>query len=69
MMMKKGQVYRCTNRSCNCEVVVTRGSEVEGDSNPRCCCGSEMKKPYAKPVLRDLSGADADRVRPLFKRE
>jgi len=59
MMMKKGQVYRCTNRSCNCEVVVSKDSETGGRSNPVCCCGSEMKKIYKKPEFRELSEAEA----------
>lgn len=29
-------------------------SSIEGSSNPRCCCGAEMKKVYSKPVLREL---------------
>lgn len=69
MMMMKGQVYRCMNRSCNCEVVVSRGSDIEGNSNPRCCCGSEMKKPFSIPVLHEFTGTHADRVRALFEPE
>lgn len=54
MLMTEGQAYRCQNRACNCEVVVTKPSS-EGPSNPRCCCGSEMKKPYLSPVMRELT--------------
>ncbi len=28
-------------------------------SNPRCICGSEMKRVYSKPVVRELSKAEA----------
>lgn len=59
MVMKTGQVFRCTNRACNGEVVVSKDSEIEGKSNPRCCCGSEMKKTYKKPELREFSQAEA----------
>lgn len=54
MLMIEGQTYRCQNRSCNCEVIVTKPS-AEGLSNPRCCCGAEMKKPYMRPALRELT--------------
>jgi hypothetical protein len=44
MAMKEGQTYECTNASCGCEVVVTRGAGAAGggNNNPRCCCGMEM---------------------------
>jgi hypothetical protein len=54
MLMIEGQIYRCQNRSCNCEVVVTKPS-AEGSSNPRCSCGAEMKKPYKRPAIRELT--------------
>ncbi len=53
-MMRKGQRYRCLNPECRAEIEVTKDS-AEGVSNPRCCCGSEMKKPYTKPVLKMLT--------------
>lgn len=68
-MMIAGQVYRCVNRNCNCEVVVSKPSRKEADANPRCCCGSEMKKPYTAPVMREITGTDLQHVRTLFKRE
>ncbi len=51
--MRKGQRYRCQNPGCRAEIEVITDS-VEGTSNPSCCCGTEMKKPYSKPVLRRL---------------
>jgi len=53
MILRKGQRYLCQNRECTAEIEVTKDS-VEGPSNPRCCCGAAMKKPYKKPVLRML---------------
>ena len=53
MILRKGQRYRCQNLECTAEIEVTKDS-VEGPSNPRCCCGAAMKKPYKKPVLRTL---------------
>jgi hypothetical protein len=54
VVMIEGQVYRCQNRDCACEIRVLRGS-IEAAANPRCCCGTEMKKPYRKPMLRTLN--------------
>jgi hypothetical protein len=48
MLMKEGKIYRCTNTKCLCEVKVIKGS-LEASSNPRCCCGTEMKKSYTAP--------------------
>lgn len=53
MSMIAGQIYRCKNRACGCEVKVIKMS-TEATRNPRCCCGAEMKKPYSSPVLREL---------------
>jgi len=41
MALQQGEVYRCSNRDCGCEITVTRGSK-GGNMAPRCCCGSEM---------------------------
>lgn len=54
MVMTEGQVFRCQNRDCRCEVIVIKPS-IESTSNPRCSCGAEMKKPYSKPGLRALN--------------
>jgi hypothetical protein len=51
--MTEGQVFRCQNRDCGCEVRVLRTS-INARANPRCCCGAEMKKPYRKPAFRPL---------------
>jgi hypothetical protein len=52
--MAEDQVYRCQNRDCGCEVRVIKPS-IESNSNPRCSCSAEMKKPYKEPVLRRLN--------------
>lgn len=53
--MVGGLVYRCQNRACGCEIVVTKASAIETNANPICGCGAEMKKPYRPPVLRMLN--------------
>src|SRR5258705_12458224 len=51
-MSKERKVYRCQNRDCGCEFVVTKTSGETKKPNPRCFCGAEIKKPYSPPVLR-----------------
>jgi hypothetical protein len=53
MVMQEGQIYRCQNPHCLCELKVLRSS-VQATANPRCCCGAEMKKAYRKPGFRRL---------------
>jgi hypothetical protein len=53
MRMKSGERWQCMNPACQCTVLVETSSEA-GGSNPRCTCGSVMKKPYAPPVFRCL---------------
>lgn len=57
MLLLKAQIYPCQNQLCRAEVQVTKDS-IEGDENPRCCCGAEMKKPWNTPVLRRLTGEE-----------
>ena len=56
--MREGQHYRCQNPECRAEIEVTKDS-IEGISNPICCCGTPMKRPYSKPVLRVLDLGEA----------
>jgi len=51
MNMRKGERWICSNPACRCEFVVTIGSTPEDGVNPRCCCGSKMKKIYAAPTF------------------
>jgi predicted nucleic acid-binding Zn ribbon protein len=53
MRMTEGHIYRCQNLHCGSEIKVVKKS-IEANANPRCCCGSQMKKLYAKPMLRTL---------------
>jgi hypothetical protein len=53
MVMKSGERWHCINPACGCVVLVESNGEVEG-ANPRCTCGSVMKKDYSPPVFRYL---------------
>lgn len=53
MTMIAGQRYDCLNPDCRCEIQVIKNS-MEANSNPRCCCGAEMKKPYKRPTVTTL---------------
>jgi hypothetical protein len=46
MAMHKGEIYRCSDERCGCEIQVTVGAQEGGggDLAPRCCCGREMNK-------------------------
>jgi hypothetical protein len=39
---RKGEIYRCRDEKCGCEIQVTK--EGSGDLAPRCCCGRDMIK-------------------------
>jgi hypothetical protein len=53
MNMKSGERWHCVNPACHCSILVETSAEIEG-SNPRCVCGSVMKKEYSPPVFRYL---------------
>jgi hypothetical protein len=46
MPWKKGEVYRCPDPNCGCEVAVTKEPRLGmgGDRAPTCCCGKTMTK-------------------------
>lgn len=46
MAFKQGEVYRCTDDTCGCELTVTKPapSDCKGTSNPTCCCDKTMEK-------------------------
>jgi hypothetical protein len=46
MALKEGEMYKCPNPDCGCEITVTKGAQPGGGGNqaPRCCCGMEMVK-------------------------
>ena len=54
MVIEEGQVFRCQNRDCGCEIKALRSSVI-AHKNPRCGCGADMRKPYRKPMFRALT--------------
>lgn len=46
MPFKQGEVYRCPDVSCRCELTVTKGAPPDcgGQQDPTCCCGKTMVK-------------------------
>lgn len=65
-VMRKGEYYRCENPGCRAEIEVKKDSS-EAESNPRCCCGAEMKRPYTKPAIRELDQNAAAAFAHLFE--
>jgi hypothetical protein len=53
MVMHPGERSRCINQNCGCIVVVELGSSSD-KTNPRCSCGSIMKKECKSPILSYL---------------
>ena len=50
MVIHPGERWHCINLSCRCTVIVNSGTLREG-VNPRCSCGSVMKKDFKAPVF------------------
>jgi hypothetical protein len=46
MAFVEGEVYRCPDPDCGCEITVTKGAAPGhgGDEAPTCCCGLPMEK-------------------------
>lgn len=46
MPFRQGEVYRCPDENCGCELTVTKPAPptCEGQQNPTCCCGKTMVK-------------------------
>ncbi|HYK40104.1 MAG TPA: hypothetical protein VEU98_08750 [Candidatus Eremiobacteraceae bacterium] len=53
MIMHSGERWHCLDLSCRCTVIVESGTSREG-VNPRCSCGSVMKKDFKPPVFSYL---------------
>jgi hypothetical protein len=53
MILRPVDSWHCTDSACKAEISVQVASQNEG-VNPRCICGSPMKKKYSSPVFRYL---------------
>lgn len=53
MLMRAGEHWHCMNPQCRAVIYVEWGAASEGE-NPRCSCGSVLKKEYRIPVLSYL---------------
>jgi hypothetical protein len=49
--IQKGERWLCQNNACGSEILVVESSRLRNDENPRCACGSIMKKPYVSPEV------------------
>lgn len=49
MPFREGEVYRCTDETCGCELTVTKATAptCTGQQSPTCCCGKSMVKKTA----------------------
>jgi hypothetical protein len=53
--MYKGETWRCVNPECHAEMVVTEPSQMTSVRQPRCGCGTVMKKIYQKPAIQKVA--------------
>jgi hypothetical protein len=51
-------LYVCQSPACRRQVRLSSEAISEGATNPRCACGSEMKKRYSSPQLVTLTKAE-----------
>ena len=56
MAMRTGQLWECRNGECGCEILVVAKSGVKSRVEPRCCCGSTLKKSYVRHDRGERSG-------------
>ncbi len=59
MRLQKGQRWQCESRYCGSEFEVLASSEVECGINPRCSCGSTMKRIAVVPQVKPSEVATA----------
>jgi hypothetical protein len=52
--------FVCQSVVCRREIALQPGNGTGQIPNPRCTCGSEMKRVYSKPAIRELSKAEAE---------
>jgi hypothetical protein len=60
--MQRRPKYVCQSTTCRREIEIEIPSGQEGQGNPKCVCGSEMKKVYKPPTLTNLSKAEAMQI-------
>jgi hypothetical protein len=64
--MQIGERWICSNLRCGCEIVVTFSTRTGRGTNPRCSCGSPMKKRYTAPVIRLMQNDEVRNLREKF---
>ena len=52
--------FVCQSATCRREATLQPSNGTGRISNPRCTCGSEMKKVYTKPACWELTKAEAE---------
>jgi hypothetical protein len=63
--MARGEVWRCTNAECGCEIHVILGARDDGPGNPTCACGAALKKPYLKPAIKKAGVQECGRLKKI----
>ena len=58
MTMRERERWICSNPKCRCQVYVMVAAGPTSGTNPRCSCGSAMKKAYSAPSFTRLELSD-----------
>lgn len=69
MKMAKGDVRRCTNPGCDCEIHLITGACAEANRHPICCCGSVLKKSYRRPAFKTTDRKDSGGLKGIYALE
>jgi hypothetical protein len=67
--MTRGDLWRCTNPHCGCELHVVISARAGGLSNPTCACGAALKKPYVRPSMRKAGVSETGRMSRVYAME
>ena len=59
--------FVCPSETCGKQIEIPGAQKSERKGNPKCVCGSEMKKVYEKPTVRKLSSAEVENLKNVFR--
>jgi hypothetical protein len=62
MIMREGERWICSSPACRSEIEVVIAFKTADGTNPKCCCGSRMRKAYDAPSFRKIPNQDEFKV-------
>ena len=67
--MARGDIWRCTDADCGCEIHVIVGARAEGPSHPTCARGDAHRKPYVNPSVKLADLKESERLKTIYAME